>query len=95
MKEELVALGPQIEEKAAETERIMQQLVKDQDAVNEVRSIVLTEEQHMRNETELVQEYANEAQRDLNEVVTELVAARESLETLKKADISEIRYFTA
>lgn len=91
MKEELIVLGPQIEAKAIETENLMAQLLKDQDAVNEVRAIVSREEEKMRSETEMVQKYAQEAEKDLSDVVPILAAAQESLYTLKKADISEIR----
>lgn len=69
----------------------MAKLLKDQDAVNEVRAIVSNEEEKMRGDTDLVHRYAQEAERDLNDVVPLLSAATESLYTLKKADISEIR----
>jgi dynein heavy chain len=72
----------------------MKQLLKDQEAVNEVRSIVLEEEEKMSKETDLVSEYATEAQKDLDGVLSELETAKESLETLRKADISEIKYFS-
>ena len=67
----------------------MQELLKDQKAVNEVRSIVLQEEEKMSIETNLVLEYATEAQQDLDGVLHELEAAKESLETLRKADVSD------
>lgn len=91
MKEELVLLGPQIEQKAKETEELMEKLVNDQEAVNEVRAIVQKEEEKMRTETELVRQYATEAEKDLADVIPLLSAARESLSALNKADISEIR----
>jgi dynein heavy chain len=69
----------------------MKQLLKDQEAVSEVRAIVVDEEQKMSHETDLVSEYATEAQKDLDGVLSELDTAKESLETLRKADISEIR----
>lgn len=37
MQEELVGLGPKIEQKSRDTDRLMIQLRKDTDAVNEVR----------------------------------------------------------
>ena len=69
----------------------MAKLLKDQEAVNEVRSIVTVEEEKMRADTDLVHRYAQEAEKDLNDVMPLLSAATESLYTLKKADISEIR----
>ena len=69
----------------------MVKLTKDQAAVNEVRAIVLDEEEKMRNETDLVTRYAQEAEKDLADVIPLLASARESLNALNKADISEIR----
>jgi dynein heavy chain len=95
MKDELVTLGPQIEIKEKETEKLMEKLVKDQAAVNEVRAIVSKEEEKMRYETELVRQYAQEAENDLANVVPLLGAAKESLNALKKSDISEIRVYNS
>jgi hypothetical protein len=69
----------------------MEKLIKDQNAVNEVASIVLTEEEKMRIQTEMVAKYALEAEKDLAGVIPILATARESLYALNKADISEIR----
>jgi dynein heavy chain len=69
----------------------MAKLLKDQEAVNEVRGIVSVEEEKMRADTDLVHRYTLEAEKDLNDVMPLLSAATESLYTLKKADISEIR----
>lgn len=91
MKEELTLLGPQIEQKAKETEQLMDKLKKDQEAVNEVRAIVSKEEEKMRKETELVSQYAQEAEKDLANVIPLLAAAKESLNSLRKEDISELR----
>ena len=72
----------------------MAKLLKDQAAVNEVRGIVTIEEEKMRADTDLVHRYAKEAEKDLNDVIPLLAAATESLYTLRKADISEIRFFS-
>ena len=69
----------------------MEKLVKDQNAVNEVASIVFVEEGKMRIQTEMVAKYAEEAEKDLAGVIPILALARESLYALNKADISEIR----
>ena len=45
MQEELIAIGPQIEQKARETEELLAQLGQDQDAVEEVKAIVQQEEE--------------------------------------------------
>ncbi len=91
LKEELVTLGPKIEMKAKQTEDLMEKLIKDKAAVNEVKAIVTKEEEKMRNETDLVSKYAMEAEKDLADVNPLLDAAKESLNALEKADISEIR----
>ncbi len=93
MKEELIELGPKIEIKAKENEVLTEKLVKDQEAVNEVRAIVAREEEKMRSETELVKKYAQEAEKDLASVIPILAAARDALNALNKADISEIRVY--
>ncbi len=77
--------------KLKQTEELMEKLVKDKAAVNEVKAIVAKEEEKMRNETELVSKYASEAEKDLADVNPLLDAAKESLNSLDKADISEIR----
>jgi dynein heavy chain len=91
MKADLIVLGPQLEAKARETEELLVKLGRDRAAVNEVRSIVAAEEEKMRTETDLVGQYANEAEKDLADVKPLLAAARESLNALNKADISEVR----
>lgn len=78
-----------------ETEELMEKLVKDQEAVNEVASIVSIEEEKMRQQTEMVATYAKEAEKDLAEVIPILALARESLNALNKADISEIRVYNS
>ncbi len=92
MKKELIALGPQIEIKTKETEELMVKLEKDQLAVNEVASIVAAEEEKMSRETEMVRQYAREAEKDLDDVIPILANAREALSAMNKADISEIRW---
>lgn len=73
----------------------MEKLKKDQAAVNEVRAIVTKEEEKMRIETELVSQYAQEAEKDLANVIPLIGAAKESLNALKKADISELRVYNS
>lgn len=91
MHADLVVLGPQIEAKARETELLLERLRQDRNAVNEVRAIVLADEEKMRTETELVMQYAHEAEMDLAGVKPLLAAARQALNALTKTDISEIR----
>ncbi|XP_071789676.1 dynein axonemal heavy chain 6-like isoform X2 [Asterias amurensis] len=93
MQEELVNLGPKIEEKARDTELLLEQLSKDQEAVDQVRFIVEQEEATMKRETQIVQDYADQAQQDLQSVMPALQEAIEALDSLDKSDISEIRVY--
>ncbi|ESO83512.1 hypothetical protein LOTGIDRAFT_133247 [Lottia gigantea] len=94
MQEELVTLGPKIEEKARDTEILLEQLEKDKIAVEEVQQIVEAEKNIMDRETQIVQDYADECELDLASVLPALQNAIGSLETLDKASISEIRVYT-
>ena len=75
-----------------DTEVLLQQLEKDQEAVEQVRQIVQNEEAIMQRETDIVQNYADECTNDLASVLPALQQAIMSLETLDKASISEIRF---
>ncbi|XP_063958044.1 dynein axonemal heavy chain 6-like isoform X2 [Lytechinus pictus] len=94
MQDELVALGPKIEEKAKDTELLLEQLSKDQEAVGQVRAIVEHEESIMKREAQIVEDYANQAQQDLQSVIPALQEAIDALDSLDKSDISEIRVYT-
>lgn len=94
MQEELGGLGPKIVEKAKDTELLLQQLEKDQEAVEQVRQIVESEEAVMQRETQIVQNYADECHSDLASVLPALQQAIMSLETLDKASVSELRVYT-
>ena len=59
----------------------------------QVAEIVASEEEKMSSETEMVRRYANEAEKDLNDVIPLLATAREALSAMNKSDISEIRVF--
>ncbi|XP_067883713.1 dynein axonemal heavy chain 6-like [Heterodontus francisci] len=95
MQEELVPLGPQIEQKTKEIEQLMQKLKDETDAVEEVRAIVKQEEEIMAEETRIVQEYAEQATSELNDVLPILDQAIIALQALDKSDISEIRVYTS
>ncbi|XP_074663059.1 dynein axonemal heavy chain 6-like [Tubulanus polymorphus] len=95
MQDELVTLGPKIEEKAKETEVLLEQLEKDQEAVEQVKTIVEHEREIMQKETALVQNYADECQRDLASVLPALQTAIDALDALNKSDVAEIRVYQA
>eukprot|EP00063_Salmo_salar_P092130 XP_014066965.1 PREDICTED: dynein heavy chain 14, axonemal isoform X3 [Salmo salar] len=94
MQDELLALGPQIEEKSKEIEILMGKLKEDSQAVEQVRAITKMEEDMMVQETRIVHEYAEDAMADLNKVLPLLEKAVSALDALEKSDISEIRVYT-
>lgn len=72
----------------------MEQLASDQEAVDQVHSVVQKEEEIMNEEAMRVQAIAEEAQRDLEGALPKLEAAIVALDSLDKSDISEIRVYT-
>ncbi|XP_066451266.1 dynein axonemal heavy chain 14 isoform X2 [Eleutherodactylus coqui] len=94
MQQELVTLGPQIEQKSKEIEELMVKLRKDSVVVEQVRAIVKQEEEVMGQETRIVQEYAEQAQQELSDVLPALEDAVSALDSLDKADISEVKVYT-
>eukprot|EP00106_Octopus_bimaculoides_P013835 XP_014781277.1 PREDICTED: dynein heavy chain 6, axonemal-like [Octopus bimaculoides] len=94
MKKELVALEPELKQKSANTNALMEKLVLDQDKVDSVRKVVVEDEAIAKAKTEETQAIANDAQRDLDEALPALEDAIKALDSLDKSDISEIRVFT-
>lgn len=72
---------------------LLAQLEKDQGAVDEIRAIVEAEEAVMKREAQIVQDYADECQADLASVIPALQSAIDSLNTLNKNDISEVKVY--
>uniref|UniRef100_A0A8C5PZV6 AAA+ ATPase domain-containing protein n=1 Tax=Leptobrachium leishanense TaxID=445787 RepID=A0A8C5PZV6_9ANUR len=94
MQEELVALGPQMEQKSKEVEVLMVKLQKDSVVVEQVRAIVKQEEEVMAEETKIVEKYAENAFQELSDVLPALQQAVAALDSLEKSDISEVRVYT-
>ncbi|KAM8945402.1 dynein axonemal heavy chain 14 [Pelodytes ibericus] len=94
MQQELVALGPQIALKTKEIEGLLVKLQKDSLVVEQVRAIVKHEEEVMAEETRLVEKYAENAFQELSDVLPALQQAVAALDSLDKADISEVKVYT-
>ena len=77
-----------------DTEKLLEQLAGDQEAVDQVHSVVRKEEEIMNEEARRVQAIADEAQRDLEGALPQLEDAIVALDSLDKSDISEIRVYT-
>uniref|UniRef100_A0A8C5LU47 Dynein axonemal heavy chain 6 n=1 Tax=Leptobrachium leishanense TaxID=445787 RepID=A0A8C5LU47_9ANUR len=94
MKIELSALEPVLKQKSIDVEALMEKLSVDQENADQVRRIVKEDEAIAKVKAEETQAIADDAQRDLNEAMPALEAANKALDSLDKADISEIRVFT-
>ncbi|KAJ3183889.1 Dynein heavy chain 6, axonemal [Geranomyces variabilis] len=94
MQVELELLGPELKQRAQDTEVLMVKIGKDQETADGVRKVVSEEEVIVRakaNETEAI---AAEAQRDLDEALPALNAAYKALDALDKKDIAELKVFS-
>ncbi|XP_060043693.1 dynein axonemal heavy chain 6 [Erinaceus europaeus] len=93
MKLDLSALEPILLNKSKDVEALMDKLAVDQENADQVRSIVQEDEATAKVKAEETQAIADDAQRDLEEALPALEAANKALDSLDKADISEIRVF--
>ncbi|XP_072807660.1 dynein axonemal heavy chain 6 isoform X4 [Vicugna pacos] len=94
MKLDLSALEPVLLTKSQDVEALMDKLAVDQENADQVRNIVQEDEAVAKAKAEETQAIADDAQRDLEEALPALEAANKALDSLDKADISEIRVFT-
>ncbi|KAB1256909.1 Dynein heavy chain 6; axonemal [Camelus dromedarius] len=94
MKLDLSALEPVLLTKSQDVEALMDKLAVDQENADQVRNIVQEDEAVAKVKAEETQAIADDAQRDLEEALPALEAANKALDSLDKADISEIRVFT-
>ncbi|XP_012629713.3 dynein axonemal heavy chain 6 [Microcebus murinus] len=94
MKLDLSALEPVLLQKSQDVEALMEKLAVDQESADQVRNVVQEDEAIAKVKAEETQAIADDAQRDLEEALPALDAANRALDSLDKADISEIRVFT-
>ncbi|KAF6321024.1 dynein axonemal heavy chain 6 [Rhinolophus ferrumequinum] len=94
MKLDLSALEPVLLIKSQDVEALVDKLAADQENADQVRNIVREDEASAKVKAEETQAIADDAQRDLEEALPALEAANKALDSLDKADISEIRVFT-
>uniref|UniRef100_F7FUV5 Dynein axonemal heavy chain 6 n=1 Tax=Ornithorhynchus anatinus TaxID=9258 RepID=F7FUV5_ORNAN len=94
MKLDLSALEPVLKQKSIDVGALMEKLAVDQESADQVRRVVQEDEAVAKVKAEETQAMADDAQRDLDEALPALEAANKALDSLDKADISEIRVFT-
>ncbi|KAM9363597.1 dynein axonemal heavy chain 6 [Symphorus nematophorus] len=94
MKVDLSALEPVLKQKSIDVDALMEKLAIDQESADEVRKVVAEDEALAKVKAEDTQAIADDAQRDLDEALPALEGANQALNSLDKADISEIKVFT-
>ncbi|XP_077458505.1 dynein axonemal heavy chain 1 [Stigmatopora argus] len=91
MQEEQEVMRPLLEEAARETEVTMETIKKDSVIAEETRKSVQEEEAKASESARVAGEIAADAQRDLDEALPALDAATNSLKSLNKNDVTEVR----
>nr|XP_019939373.1 PREDICTED: dynein heavy chain 6, axonemal [Paralichthys olivaceus] len=94
MKMDLSALEPVLKQKSIDVDALMEKLAVDQESADEVRKVVKEDEALATVKAEDTQAIADDAQRDLDEALPALEGASQALNSLDKADISEIKVFS-
>ncbi|PNH00034.1 Dynein heavy chain 7, axonemal, partial [Tetrabaena socialis] len=91
MKEELIALQPQLEESTRQTEAAMEVISKESVEADKVKQVVSKEEATASAEAATVKAIKDECEADLAEAMPLLEGAIAALNTLKPADITEVK----
>lgn len=91
LQEELEAMQPMLMQTSQETEFAMKKIAVDKIQAEEIKEIVAIEELAASKKAEETKAMAEDAKRDLDEAIPALEAAVESLNSLSKNDVIEVR----
>ncbi|KAJ1569497.1 Dynein heavy chain 1, axonemal [Cladochytrium tenue] len=91
LQEELEAMQPMLLQTSQETEYAMKKIAIDKVKAEEMKEVVVREEASATKKAEETKAIAEDAKRDLDEALPALDAAVESLNSLSKNDIIEVR----
>ncbi|XP_065685160.1 dynein axonemal heavy chain 1 isoform X1 [Hydra vulgaris] len=91
LQEELETMQPLFIQATLDTEETMRQIAVDTITANETKVVVQKEEQEAAKKAEETKTIADDAQRDLNEAIPALEAALQSLKSLNRNDVVEVR----
>ncbi|KAM6217436.1 dynein axonemal heavy chain 14 [Rhynchocyon petersi] len=94
MHDELLSLGPQIEQKTKEIEILTEKIQKESQVVEKVQMLVKQDEEIVAEEIRIVEQYAQKTAHELKSVLPAFDKAIMALNTLDKADIAELRMYT-
>ncbi|KAJ1557997.1 hypothetical protein HK096_004145, partial [Nowakowskiella sp. JEL0078] len=91
LQEELEAMQPMLLQTSQETEYAMKKIAVDKVKAEEIKEIVVKEELQASKKADETKAIAEDAKRDLDEALPALDAAVESLNSLSKNDVIEVR----
>jgi dynein heavy chain len=91
LQEELEAMQPMLMQTSQETEVTMKKIAVDKVKAEEIKDVIQKEEYASRIKAEETKAIADDAKKDLDEALPALDAAVESLNSLSKNDIIEVR----
>jgi dynein heavy chain len=93
LKEELIELAPILEEKTVAAEELLKKVAVDTAEANAVKEKVEKEEAIVGKQAAEVQAIQEDAQKDLDKALPALESAVKALDSLTKADITEVKQF--
>eukprot|EP01052_Picozoa_sp_SAG31_P052097 SAG31_NODE_12698_length_923_cov_1.514563_1_plen_205_part_10 len=91
MKEELIALQPELVKAQTETAEMMVVIERESEEANKVKEVVSGEEAIANGKAAEVQAIKDDCEADLAEAIPILNAAVKALDTLKKSDVDEVK----